>query len=160
MFATRKKRMQSSRQGAVAVEFAFMAPVLLTIVMGLIQTTNMYDSQNLLESAAREGARFAAMDREGMLNNGQTANQKLVQDVKNFMASAGLDPDDVQVNINDFEDPTQTFDLDDPENDLRLFQVEVSVPYSAISYTPVGEGGDYGMSGKIVFRNGRATLSQ
>lgn len=154
------RKQHAQRQGAVAVEFAFVAPVLLSIVMGLVQTTRMYDSQNLLETAAREGARFAAMDRSDMLDDGETGNSKMTQDIKNFLASSGLDPLDVQVNILDFDDPTRTFDIDDPANDLRLFQVEVSVPYSSVSYTAVSESSDYGMSGKIVFRNGRAILSQ
>lgn len=62
--------------------------------------------------------------------------------------------------ILDHEDPSQTFDIDDPENDLKLFQVEVTVPFSSVSITSVSEGSDYGMSGKIIFRNGRATLSE
>ena len=160
MLNLRKELMRENRQGAVAVEFAFMAPLLLTIVLGLIQTTRMYDSQNLLETAAREGARFAAMDREGMLGDGQTSNQKLIEDVKNFLASSGVEKDDVNVEILDYEDLSQTFDLDDPANDLRLFQVEVSIPYSSVSYSSVSEGSDYAMKGVIVFRNGRATLSE
>lgn len=160
MLNLRRKQMRDSRQGAVAVEFAFIAPVLLAIVLGLIQTTRMYDSQNLLETAAREGARFAAMDREGMLGDGQTSNQKLIEDVKNFLASSGVEKDDVNVEILDYEDLSSTFDLDDPANDLRLFQVEVSIPYSSVSYSSVAEGSDYAMKGVIVFRNGRATLSE
>tara|TARA_B100000945_G_scaffold247900_1_gene204341 strand:+ start:421 stop:906 length:486 start_codon:yes stop_codon:yes gene_type:complete len=155
-----KKRRQSTRQGAVAVEFAFIAPVFISIVMGLIQTTRIYDSQNLLETAAREGARFAAMDRSGMPGEGGYGNAKMTQDIKNFMASSGVDSDNVQVKILDHEDPSQTFDIDDPENDLKLFQVEVTVPFSSVSITSVSEGSDYGMSGKIIFRNGRATLSE
>ena len=160
MFRQHKSNQPLNRKGAVAVEFAVMAPVLMTIVMGLVQTTAMYDAQNMLETAAREGARFAAMDREGMLADNQTTNQKIEQDIKNFLASSGLDPNDVQVDILDYEDLSKTFDLDNPDNDLRLFQVEVKVPYSSISYTPVSEANDHGLSGTIVFRNGRATLSE
>ena len=155
-----KKRERVARCGAVAVEFAFMAPVLLTIVMGLVEMTRIYDSQNLLENAAREGARFAAMGRTDILDAGESANAKIIQDTKNFMASAGLDPDDVDVSIVDFEDPTQIFDIDDPANDLKLFQVSVSVPFSSVSYTSVSESNDYSLVGTIVFRNGRAVLSQ
>lgn len=152
-------RRHECRHAAVAVEFAFVAPLLISTAMGIIALTRAYDAQNLLETAAREGARFASMDREGLLGDGQTTNSKLIQDVKNFLASSGLDPDDVGVTVT-HADSTDPFDLDDPANDLQLFKVEITVPYSSISYMPVSESNDYLMKGAIVFRNGRATLSQ
>ncbi len=148
------------RQGAVAVEFALVLPFLLATVMGLIELTRAYDVQNLLETGAREGARFAAMDRSGMLQEGESSNEKLIQDVTNLMASSGIPAGDVQVVIRDATNPELPFDLDDPENDLALFEVEVSVPFSSVSLTPISEANDYTMSASITFRNGRATISQ
>jgi Flp pilus assembly protein TadG len=159
MKSFRLTRRPGSRRAAVAVEFAFVAPVLIGTALGIIELTRAYDAQNLLETATREGARFASMDREGILADGETTNSKLVTDVKNFLASSGIDPSHVQVTVTDAEtgDP---FDLDAPSNDLKLFKVEISVPYSAISYTPVSQSNDFSMVASIVFRNGRATLSQ
>jgi len=156
----RKKQSKMKRCGVVAVEFAFVAPVLLAIVLGLIELTRAYDAQYLLQSAAREGARFASMDRDGMLADGQTTNSKLASDVTNFLASSGIPPENIQVHIRDHADPTQTFDLDNPTNDLKLFNVEISVPFSSVSFTPVSSNNDYGLSSSITFRNGRATMSQ
>jgi Flp pilus assembly protein TadG len=143
----------------VAVEFAFVAPVLIGTALGIVELTRAYDAQNLLETATREGARFASMDRDGLLAAGQTTNAKMIADVKKFLASSGIDPADVQVTVTDAEtgDP---FDLDDADNDLKLFKVEISVPYSGVSYTPVSQANDFSMSASIIFRNGRATLSQ
>jgi hypothetical protein len=149
-----------SRRAAVAVECALVAPFLVSTALGIVQLTRAYDIQNSLETAVREGARFAAMDRDGMLQEGQTTNQKLISDVKNFLGTMGISPSDIAVNILDAENPSQGFDLDDPDNDLRLFQVDVSVPYSSISYLPVNESHDYAMAASITFRNGRATLSE
>jgi Flp pilus assembly protein TadG len=159
MKSFRLARHSGSRRAAVAVEFAFVAPVLIGTALGIIELTRAYDAQNLMETAAREGARFASMDREGMLADGETTNSKLIEDVKNFLASSGIDPDDVQVTVTDAENGGP-FDLDNPANDLKLFKVEISVPYSGISYTPVSEANDFSMMASIVFRNGRATLSQ
>ena len=155
-----KKRPLPSRRGAVAVEFAFIAPVLLAITLGMVELTRVYDAQYMLQSAAREGARFASMDRDGMLADGQSTNEKLTSDVTNFLASSGIPGDSIEVDILDHNDPSQPFDLDDPTNDLKLFDVVVSVPYSSVSYTPVSAPNDYGLSGSITFRNGRATMSQ
>jgi hypothetical protein len=149
----------SSRRAAVAVEFAFVAPVLIGTAIGIIELTRAYDAQNLIETATREGARFASMDREGMLGEGETTNSKMIDDVKNFLASSGIDPADVLVTVTDAE-TGEPFDLDDPANDLKLFKVEISLPYSSISYTPVSSSNDFSMKASIVFRNGRATLSQ
>ena len=150
----------TKRRGAVAVEFALVLPILLATVAGLIELTRAYDVQNLLETGAREGARFASMDRSGMMQEGETGNQKLIQDVTNFMASSGISANDVLVVIRSFANPGQSFDIDDPANDLALFEVEVSVPFSAVSLTPISPENDYTLSASITFRNGRSTLSQ
>lgn len=147
------------RRGAVAVEFAVVAPVLVGVMFAMVTLNRSFEAQNLLATAAREGARFASMDRDGMPDVGMTGNEKLVEDIKNFLASNGLDRDGVTVAVKDHEDPSQEFNIDDPANDLKLFEVHVSVDYSAVSYTPVSGDSDYQMSAVVVFRNGRATLS-
>ncbi|MEO2048964.1 MAG: TadE/TadG family type IV pilus assembly protein [Pirellulales bacterium] len=148
----------TGRRGAVAVEFAVIAPLLLSIVVGLIELNRTYDVQNTLEAAAREGGRFASIDRTDMLDSGQTANQKLIQDVENFIASTGMDTEGLEVRVTDADDPSSDFNLDDPANDLQLFQVRIEVPYSSISYTPVDPLSDYTLSASVTFRNGRSQL--
>jgi len=151
---------RKGRLGAVAVEFAVVAPMLLAIVAGLIELSRTYDVQNMLEAAAREGGRFASIDRTDLLANGQSANEKLIQDAKNLLASSGIPPENIQVRVRDAENPSLDFDLDDPANDLRLFQVQIDVPYSSVSYTPVDPLSDYSMSAAVTFRNGRAPSTQ
>lgn len=153
------KQRNEDRRGAVAVEFAFVAPVLLALVMGVVEVNRMYEAQNLLETAAREGARFASMDRDGLVPEDMTANQKLVSDVKTMLESNGIDRDDIIVEVKHHDDPTSDFDIDDPANDLKLFEVRVAVDYSSVSHTAVNAGSDYALTGKVVFRNGRATIS-
>jgi hypothetical protein len=149
-----------NRNGAVAVEFAIVAPILVAIVLGMVEMGRAFEMQNLLDVAAREGARFASMDREGMLADGQSSNQKLADDVKNFLASNGIPKDKITVEVKDHEDPTLDFDLDDPANDLKLFEVRIKVNFSEVSLRAVATGDDYALNGKVVFRNGRATISQ
>jgi len=157
----KSRRPNSRRLGAVAVEFAVVAPMLLATTLGLIELSRVFDVQNTLETAAREGARFASMDRNGLLEEGASANDKLIQDVENFLASSGIPlSEDVQVTVSPYNSPGQSFDLDDPANDLELFQVQIEVPFSDVSLTPVGEANDYTLSATVVFRNGRSTLSQ
>jgi hypothetical protein len=148
------------RRGAVAVEFAIVAPVLLAILFGMMELGRAFEMQNLLEVAAREGARFASMDRDGMLDPGESANDKLIEDVTNFLSSNGVPRDKISVVVKDHEHPEDEFDIDDPENDLKLFEVEISVDWSAVSIMPVPAGSDHPLTANVVFRNGRATISQ
>ena len=149
----------AARRGAVAVEFAAIAPLLLAVIVGLIELSRVYSVQNTLETAAREGARFAALDRSGMMLGGKTANQKLVDDVKNYLASNNINPEKVNVKVTKADDPETDFNLDDPANDLELFQVRVDVPYSDVSYTHVSNANDYSLTSALTFRNGRAVVT-
>jgi len=150
----------ANRRGVAAVEFAIIAPILVTIVLGMIELGRAFEMQNLLEVAAREGARFASMDRDGMLDPGESATDKLINDVKNFLASNGIPRDDINVAVKDHENPEQDFDIDEPSNDLKLFEVQISVNWSSMSTMPVPEGSDHPLLAKVVFRNGRATISE
>lgn len=47
-------------EGANAVEFALLLPVLLVLLFGTMYGSALYNSQQTLNQAAREGARFAA----------------------------------------------------------------------------------------------------
>lgn len=150
----------ANRRGAVAVEFAVVAPILVAIVFGMIELGRTFEVQNLLDVAAREGARFASIDRTELLDPGESANQKLIEDVKNFLATNSIPKDAITVEIKDHENPTNDFDLDDPANDLKLFEVRISVDFSEVSLRPVAAADDHALTAKVVFRNGRATISQ
>ena len=148
------------RNGAVAVELAIVAPVLLAMTMGMVELTAIFDAQNLLETAAREGARFATLDKEGLLKPGETSNSKLVNDVKTFLASNGIDSQEVTVVVKDHEDPDVDFDLEDPNNEFRFFEVHVLVDYLPKIFAQVADAGDFTLTAKLVFRNGMATITE
>lgn len=128
-------------------------------MMAMIQSGRGYEAKNMLEGAAREGARYAAMDRSKMANTGQTTNQKLINDVKNFLSTNGIPKADITVTVKDADVPSKDFNLDDPNNNLKLFSVNVSVKYSDVSFTPVSTNNDYSLTASVVFRNGQATIS-
>lgn len=151
-------KQRRSRRAAVAVEFAVVAPVLLAIVLGVTRVSHLYEVQNLLASAAREGARFGAMDRSGIVGEGASSNDKLIADVQNFLNAQGLPADDVTVEIKHVGTDND-FDLDNPDNDLELFEVHVEVPYSAVSGYEVPPEDDYMLESVVTFRNARAIIS-
>ena len=158
--ARRRGDGRGQRRGAVAVEFAVVAPVLLAILFGMVELSRIFEVQNLLDTAAREGARFAAMDRDGLLQDGQSTNDKLTSDIKNFLATNAIPRDAVTVAVEDHENPGSEFNLDDPANDLKLFDVKVTVDLSAVSSSALSLCENGSLTGSITFRNGFATISQ
>lgn len=71
-----------SSRGAVAVEFALVAPVLLLLVAGIVEFSNVFNAQVTVTQAAREAARSMAI----------TNNQGAAQDAARAGAP-GIDTD-------------------------------------------------------------------
>ena len=55
-----RQRLRSER-GASAVEFAFIAPVLILLVLGIVEFGRAFQVQGTLSAAAREGVRTMAL---------------------------------------------------------------------------------------------------
>lgn len=53
---------KASEQGAVAVEFALLAPVLVMVLLGIMEFGRAYNAQISLTNAAREGVRVMAIN--------------------------------------------------------------------------------------------------
>jgi Flp pilus assembly protein TadG len=151
---------QPSRPGSVTVEFAVVAPVFLFTALGVTQASRLYETKAQLSTAAREGARIAAMSRDGILSAGGQTNAKIATDVINFLKAAGLPEDQITVSIKDHESPQVDFNLDDPANDLKLFRLTVSIPSTAVSSLAITGGGNSDLSATLVFRNAQAAIGQ
>ncbi|MEO5994511.1 MAG: TadE family protein, partial [Arthrobacter sp.] len=52
---------RTKERGAVAVEFALLAPVLVLLLLGIMEFGRAYNVQISLSSAAREGVRVMAI---------------------------------------------------------------------------------------------------
>ena len=71
----------ASERGAAAVEFAFIVPLLIVLVLGIAEFGRAFQVQGTLSAAAREGVRVMA------LQNDQAAARTAVRD-----AATSLDP--------------------------------------------------------------------
>lgn len=58
---SRRHRRITAEDGAAAVELAFVLPVLLLVLFGLVEFGRAYNAQIALTGAAREGARVMAV---------------------------------------------------------------------------------------------------
>ena len=130
---------QTHRKGAALMECAVMLPVLMIMVLGVLEFGSALRASTILQSAAREAGRLTAMDWRYITHENQTPNQKVIQDLKNFITAAGLRGNETTVTIThaDGVDVGQTFDLADTDNDLQFVRVEVTLPYSSVSVFPL-----------------------
>ena len=81
------------RRGASAVEMAFVLPVFVTLILGMIGVGRGIMVAQLLENAVREGARASILD--------NTTNAQVTSAAQSFMQSAaGVALSDTQVVIN------------------------------------------------------------
>ncbi|MEX0728965.1 MAG: TadE family protein [Planctomycetaceae bacterium] len=149
-----------SRRGAAMVEFAIIAPVFLVLLLGTIESGNALEASNLLSSAIREGGRLGCMDWDGVVSSSESTNDKVIQDIRNFLSAAGMDADAIEITVTaaDGDNAGQNFELSDPENRLQLFRITATIPFENVSTYPLHfmEGKDISMS--IVFRAGNASL--
>ena len=89
-----------------------------------------------------------------------TANDKVIADIRNFLAAPGVDSDDVQITLKSAEgaDEGQTFDLSDPNNKLRMFKIDISVPFDSISSFPVTFMDSQVLRASLTMRAGNTAL--
>lgn len=83
--------------GAVAVEFAFVVPVLLVLLFGIISYGILFSQQLALNNGVRQGARLAVVE-------GSTPAMKscggVATEVQNATGPAiGMDTDDIDVTV-------------------------------------------------------------
>lgn len=117
---------KTNERGAVAVEFALLAPVLVMMLLGIMEFGRAYNVQISLSSAAREGVRVMA------INNSATDARAAVKN-----ATSGLQPVLADSNITISPTPCTSG-----------AQVTVKVTYTLSTMT--GIAGPFPMEGKGV----------
>jgi Flp pilus assembly protein TadG len=109
-----RARLRDER-GATAVEFAFIVPLLIVLVLGIAEFGHAFQVQGTLSAAAREGVRMMA------LQNDPGAARAVVRD-----AASSLDPavTDAQIAISPASCPT----LNSGTTTVRL-TIDYPMPY-------------------------------
>lgn len=161
MQTARAANKTTNRGGAAAVEFAVLLPLFLMLVFGTWEMGAALTAGTKLNAAVREGGRLASMDYEDSLAPGQTPNQKVEQDIKAFLTASSIPGDKVTVNITHADGPSAgaPFDLQNPDNYLKLFRITASVQYEEISSFPVDYMAGETLTASLVFRMGRVAMA-
>src|SRR5262245_34144093 len=111
-------RQPSGRRGAAAVEFAFIAPLLLLLILGIIEVGRMMMVQQIVTNAAREGCRKAVLA-------GATESQ-VQTTIDNYLTGSGISGQTITVS---------TLSSAQPGDSVT---VTVSVPYDNVTWLPAG----------------------
>jgi Flp pilus assembly protein TadG len=140
------------RRAAAAVEFAFLAPVVFALLLGLWQVDRIVEVKQLMDNAAREGARLAAQAQivnvtgEFTQVHTSTGSPNLQDTVREYLAAAGV------VDATTVNDVTVQFQFLDNFNDANphtepyqgakgeRFQVTVTLPVQDVNWTPFNAG--------------------
>ncbi|MEW4563609.1 TadE family protein [Bremerella sp. JC770] len=155
-----RRRVLNNRRATATVEFAVIAPVFLTLILGMLEASRMFETYGQLAQVARDGGRLGAMDRADWVASGIKTNDKIISDIRNSLEASGYDPDELDIFIEPAGKPGEPFNLDDPKNDLDLFQVRIAVPVSQVAAMPVPDDLDYDLSTAVIFRNTKSTIVQ
>ena len=99
-FCVRLKRLRDGQEGATALEFAFVLPVLVFLLTGMIDAGHLFFMQNNMLNATREAARNLAV--------GQVTEQEAEDQVEARMANYSSATFNVNATLPDPAIPTQT----------------------------------------------------
>ena len=116
MLQIRKTKKSHNRMGVAAVEFAVVAPLLLILAFGMIESSRYLTAIHATTGAAREAARMAAV-------NGSSESDT-VEMAKAFMKKSSFRSDSVTVGI---ESDSSTVP------GMTTFTATVSIDYSDVS---------------------------
>ena len=156
------RRTAKQRQGMATVEFALVLPLFVAVALGTVEFGNAFQRMNVLASTLREGGRLASMEFKGVLLEGQTANEKVILDIRNIMIAYGLPGDEATIEITHADGPREgsTFILSDKSNGLKFFRISATLDYADVSIFPTGYMQGNVLEKSIVMRMGKSVLAQ
>src|SRR5260221_13909817 len=115
----RRCRKPSSRRGAAIVEFAFIAPIFLTLVVGMVEVRRAIVVLQVLTNASRHGARMASYDTT-------MSTSPITNEVNTYLSSVGISGATTVVS------PSPPSSVADGQS----ISVTVSIPYDSVSWLP------------------------
>jgi len=116
---------RNKRLGAAAVEFCFIAPILVTLILAMIEFGRVMMVMEVLTNAAREGCRV------GVLPGSATSD--VTTDVNNYLNNSNISASNATTTV------YVNGGVADPSTAVAGDQVKVtvSVPFNNVSWLPV-----------------------
>ncbi len=113
----------AARRGAATVEFALLLPFLVTLLLGVWEVGRMIEVNQVLDNAAREGARLAA--------SGQGTNDQAKQATLDYLQCNGLPTQNAAVTVTNLTSGSDA----SAATQLDQLQVQVSIPFSDVRWS-------------------------
>jgi Flp pilus assembly protein TadG len=112
------------RRGTVAVEAAFILLMMVPLLLGSWEVSRLVEIQQILNNAAREGARQAA--------SGQLSASQVQQVMTNYLQDAGLPITNVVVTVQDLTSPGT-----DPmsASEFDRLQTNITIPFKDVRWS-------------------------
>jgi Flp pilus assembly protein TadG len=133
-----------NQKGSVLVEMAFVMPVLALMLIGIIDLGLIVNEHQILQNAAREGARFSSLNQMSM--SGDPTGIELA--IKQFVVNYALE-ENISININDVS-VNQVYSIPDGCGS------EIIVTYTRpllVLGRPFLQLGSITLTGRVVFHN-------
>jgi Flp pilus assembly protein TadG len=127
-------------RGAAVVEFAIVLPLLVMLLLGIVEFSLMYNRQQALHAAAREGGRVAALE--------TSPNDDITSAID--AALSGTSFDSARVIAISTDRPS--IDPDRPCHDNQGATVTVTVSANSAVDIPFWNNITVGLTGKAAFR--------
>ncbi len=149
------------RRGVAAVEFAFVAPLLFVMLLGLWEVGRLIHLQQTLSNAAREGARVAA---QGLTINStgtptqiqvSTGSPNIKTTIYNYLKAngfSGISLSDVTVTFTFLDGDTSKTQPHQATKGQK-FRVTFSVPASSLQWTALGPIQPTTLSASVVWNS-------
>jgi Flp pilus assembly protein TadG len=118
------RRERTSRQGATAVEFAVVAPILFLVVLGIFEYGRAFMVQQLLTDAARAGCRLAILPNQ--------SNSTVDTLISSTLTAEGISGTTTQITVNGSGTDVGSANSGD------VISVQLSVPITSITVVPKG----------------------
>ncbi len=106
--------------GAELIEFAFILPLLLTLLIGVFWMGRAYNTYQTITRAAREGARFAVAHTCAACGNALPSESSIRTVVTNSLSASSLDPAKVTNNFSGTCPSGETCDC--PSGDICIIR--------------------------------------
>jgi Flp pilus assembly protein TadG len=136
----------SRERGAVIIEGALVLLTLFTLIFAIWEAGRLFNVQNVVTNAAREGARLAVTPLSGATST--LPNSTDIQTrVNRFLQSSSIE--NGTISINDGAGMGSPILIDGNE----FTKVEVSVPYSFLTLPLLGDVLDVTLKGESLMRN-------
>lgn len=146
-----RKNTRSRQKGAAAVELAIVLPLFGILLLGILEVGGMARDHQVLQNAAREGARFSALPTNRMsgASNPAAVESVIKSRVISYLANEGITVTDSDIVVN------QTYPI--TVGALTIEGSQITITYTRPLLTPGVTGliplGSRQLQGTAVFRN-------